>query len=144
MGKRLQVYATPDLVVTFDPNICQHSGVCINGLPAVFDVSRPDWIHPDAAPAGAVAALIARCPSGALRAVRAGERPAPAPGGSPGVMIEVRADGPNVVRGRAEVRLPDGTVERREGSFSLCRCGHTGSPPFCDGSHGRVRFRSPR
>ncbi|HXI21388.1 MAG TPA: (4Fe-4S)-binding protein, partial [Gemmatimonadales bacterium] len=83
MTRRLQVYATHDLVVTFDPNICQHSGVCLNGLPAVFDVSRPDWIHPDAAPPDAVAGLIGRCPSGSLQAVRAGVRPSrPVPVGS--------------------------------------------------------------
>ncbi|HXI20267.1 MAG TPA: (4Fe-4S)-binding protein, partial [Gemmatimonadales bacterium] len=140
MTRRLQVYATHDLVVTFDPNICRHSGICLSGLPAVFDVSRSDWIHPDAAPPDTLAELIGRCPSGALQAVRAGVRPSrPVPVGS-GVTIEVRPDGPNVVRGRAEVRLPDGAVEQRDGSFSLCRCGRTGTAPFCDGSHGRVRF----
>ena len=29
MAKRLQTYETPDITVTFDPNISQHSGVCL-------------------------------------------------------------------------------------------------------------------
>lgn len=70
MAKRLQVYETDEIVVTFDPNICIHSGVCVRGLPAVFDVRRKRWIKPDLASADDVAAQIARCPSGALQFTR--------------------------------------------------------------------------
>lgn len=67
MAKRLQVYDTPEITVTFDPNICIHSGVCVRGLPAVFDVRRRDWVRPYAASAADVAAQAQRCPSGALQ-----------------------------------------------------------------------------
>lgn len=67
MTKRLQVYETEGITVTFDPNICIHSGVCVRGLPAVFDVKRKDWIRPYAATAAEVAAHVSRCPSGALQ-----------------------------------------------------------------------------
>jgi len=67
MSKPLQVYETPEITVTFDPNICIHSGVCLRGLPAVFDVRRHDWVRPTAAAAQEVAAQIHRCPSGALQ-----------------------------------------------------------------------------
>jgi len=67
MSKHLQTYETPDVTVTFDPNICQHSGVCLRGLPDVFDVRRRRWIAPEAAPAEEVAAQVCRCPSGALQ-----------------------------------------------------------------------------
>lgn len=65
--KRLQTYETDEIVVTFDPGICIHSGVCVRGLRAVFDVSRRRWVQPDAAPADQVAAQIRQCPSGALQ-----------------------------------------------------------------------------
>lgn len=65
--KRLQTYDTPEITVTFDPNVCIHSGVCVRGLGAVFDVQRKRWIRPDLAPAAEVAAQIDRCPSGALQ-----------------------------------------------------------------------------
>lgn len=77
MGKRLQVYETDEITVTFDPNICTHSARCVRGLPAVFDVSRRRWIAPEAAPAEEVHAQVARCPSGALRSYRPGEFVAP-------------------------------------------------------------------
>jgi uncharacterized Fe-S cluster protein YjdI len=67
MPKRLQVYETPDITVTFDPEVCIHSGVCVRGLPEVFDVDRKRWIRPELAAADAVAAQVARCPSGALQ-----------------------------------------------------------------------------
>ena len=65
--KRLQVYKTSDITVTFDPTVCIHSGVCVRGLGAVFDVKRKRWVRPEAAPAADVAAQIDRCPSGALQ-----------------------------------------------------------------------------
>ena len=65
--KRLQTYETDEIIVTFDPNICIHSGVCVRGLHAVFDVTRKRWVRPDLAPAEEVAAQIDRCPSGALQ-----------------------------------------------------------------------------
>jgi uncharacterized Fe-S cluster protein YjdI len=67
MPNRLQVYETDDITVTFDPDICIHSGVCVRGLPAVFDVNRKRWVRPELAPADEVAAQVARCPSGALQ-----------------------------------------------------------------------------
>ena len=67
MSKRPQVYETPEITVTFDPTVCIHSGVCIRGLPAVFDVKRKRWVRPEAAPAEAVAEQVRRCPSGALQ-----------------------------------------------------------------------------
>lgn len=70
VARRLQVYETPDITVTFDPNLCIHSGNCVRGLPAVFDVRRKRWVRPEAASADQVEAQVARCPSGALQTVR--------------------------------------------------------------------------
>ena len=66
-SKRLQVYETPDITVTFDPQLCRHTGVCVRGLPLVFDVKRRHWVRPELASPEDVAAQVARCPSGALQ-----------------------------------------------------------------------------
>jgi uncharacterized Fe-S cluster protein YjdI/CDGSH-type Zn-finger protein len=139
--KRLQVYQSHEITVTYDPNICVHAGTCVRGLPAVFDTSRADWIHPDAAPAEEVAALVARCPSGALQAIRPGIAPV-RPVDSPGtVTVRIVADGPAQIRGPVHLEFPSGAESDRT-SFAICRCGNTQEPPFCDGSHQRARFRS--
>ena len=67
MEKRVQVYETPAVNVTFDPEICQHTGICLRGLPNVFDVTRKRWVRPELATADEVIAQVARCPSGALQ-----------------------------------------------------------------------------
>ena len=65
--KRVQVYETPEVTVTFDPNLCRHTGVCLRGLPAVFDIREKRWVRPEKATAAEVIAQVARCPSGALQ-----------------------------------------------------------------------------
>jgi uncharacterized Fe-S cluster protein YjdI len=67
---RLQVYEGDGFAVSFDPRVCTHSGKCVRGLPAVFDVTRRKWIEPAAAGAAEIEAQVARCPSGALQFVR--------------------------------------------------------------------------
>ena len=67
MEKRSQTWEGAEIVVTFDPNVCIHSGDCVRGLPAVFDVRLRRWIQPDNAPAEQVAEQVRRCPSGALQ-----------------------------------------------------------------------------
>jgi uncharacterized Fe-S cluster protein YjdI len=60
-------YVGREVTVSFDPEVCQHSGNCVAGLAAVFDAGRAPWIDADGAPAEAVVAQVGRCPSGALR-----------------------------------------------------------------------------
>lgn len=81
MTKRRQTYEAPEITVTFDPDVCIHSGVCVTGLPDVFDVKRKRWVRPELQPPDAVAAQVMKCPSGALQFVR--KRDAPATGSSP-------------------------------------------------------------
>jgi uncharacterized Fe-S cluster protein YjdI len=69
-SRRLQTYEGDGFAVTFDPNTCIHSGKCVRGLPAVFDVKRKKWIEVTAASAAEIETQIARCPSGALQFIR--------------------------------------------------------------------------
>jgi uncharacterized Fe-S cluster protein YjdI len=72
MSRRLQTYEGNGFAVTFDPAVCIHSGRCVRGLPAVFDVRRKRWIAVEAASADEIEAQVAKCPSGALAFVAHG------------------------------------------------------------------------
>ncbi|HXG10049.1 MAG TPA: CDGSH iron-sulfur domain-containing protein [Gemmataceae bacterium] len=61
------------------------------------------------------------------------------------VVIRCRENGPYVIKGAVKVTdhlgnefvLPAG-----KDTIALCRCGHSKSRPFCDGSHREVGFRA--
>ncbi|MEK9502649.1 (4Fe-4S)-binding protein [Gaopeijia maritima] len=67
MAKRRQTYEADGITVTFDPDVCTHSGRCVRGLPSVFDVRRKRWVQPEHATVTEVADQVRRCPSGALQ-----------------------------------------------------------------------------
>jgi uncharacterized Fe-S cluster protein YjdI len=127
---RGRAYRGADLTVFFDARRCIHATECVRGLPAVFDTGRKPWIAVDAAAADAVAAVVERCPSGALTYAYA-----PGPDEAPAVpaRIEREPGGPLHVRGDFVVATAEG--ERRLLRATLCACGKTGHAPFCDGSH---------
>jgi CDGSH-type Zn-finger protein len=58
--------------------------------------------------------------------------------------ITVRTDGSIRVEGDFEIVDQDGHVFGLAGrnKIGLCRCGHSETKPFCDGSHKRINFQS--
>lgn len=129
-------YRGADIAVRFDANRCIHARECVEGLPAVFDVNRRPWVDPDAADADEVAAVIERCPTGALQYERRDGGAAESPPDRNTVTLV--ADGPLYVRGDVELRTPDGKTLLEDTRVALCRCGHSGNKPLCDDSHTRV------
>ena len=61
----------------------------------------------------------------------------------PGVTVRPHENGPLEVVGEVALLAPDGSEVRRSSTVFLCRCGHSRSKPFCDGSHERFGFRDP-
>jgi uncharacterized Fe-S cluster protein YjdI len=163
-----RTYVGTGITIYWDGDRCIHAERCTSGGPAVFNRGARPWVHPDGASPDEIAAVIDTCPSGALSYTRtdgarngrrgraAGEDPArsiaPDPerslytgAGIPPeapVTISPRADGPLVIEGPVVLTHPDGSTEPA-GRLRLCRCGHSGSKPHCDGTHARVGFRAP-
>ena len=155
VGDRLQVYETSQVRVTFDPQRCAHSGVCLRTLPAVFDVSRRRWIDPGRATVDEVMAAVAKCPSGALQsamvtAVHPSVSPSQPKGPGVGdvriestdpdtpVRITVQERDGLLVEGPFRVVDAAGNVIRSGDKCVLCRCGHSRTKPFCDSTHTTV------
>lgn len=57
------------------------------------------------------------------------------------VRVEFVANGPVLVKGRFELKEKAGWVQK-DGSFALCRCGHSKNKPYCDGSHKAAGFQA--
>ena len=52
------------------------------------------------------------------------------------VKVQVLKDGPLLVAGKVVLTGVDGAViEAQQDPIALCRCGHSQTKPFCDGSH---------
>ncbi|MCE3007345.1 MAG: CDGSH iron-sulfur domain-containing protein [Bacteroidetes bacterium] len=58
--------------------------------------------------------------------------------------ITIRSNGSIRLEGDFELYDQDGNRFELNGrtAVSLCRCGHTATPPFCDGAH-KEQFDSP-
>ncbi len=55
--------------------------------------------------------------------------------------IRCRADGPYVIEGPVEVVDAEGrpfALPTNKAKLALCRCGESGSKPFCDGTHKTI------
>ena len=136
--KKSYTYEADNIVVEYDAARCIHVGECVRGLPAVFDPKRRPWIDPSAASPDAVAEVVRRCPTGALRYRReTGEAEAPAPT----CRVQTVPDGPLYANGSLKITLADGQT-RHEMRVALCRCGASDNKPYCDGAHARHGFKA--
>ncbi len=58
------------------------------------------------------------------------------------VEVTPQLDGPLMVRGNMEIISGTGRMVARLQAAKLCRCGHSKTKPYCDGTHAKIGFRS--
>lgn len=136
MTGRIEEYRGREITLRIEGGRCIHSRRCVLGRPDVFVPNvEGAWVHPDAAPAEAVAALAKACPSGAISYRRndGGAEEAP-----PAVnTVHVRENGPLAVHADLEVGGDLSTYRA-----TLCRCGRSRNKPYCDNSHHEADFHA--
>ena len=135
--EHVKEYETKEIVVEWNPRLCYHSHNCVRALPQVFDPERRPWVMVDAATADEVEAAVAHCPSGALRARRAGSEP---PQRERSLEVRASTNGPLLLSGGVRIVAADGSLLYEGEKAALCRCGRSGNKPFCDGTHKTVGF----
>ncbi len=129
-----KTYTGKDIEIDFEMKRCIHARNCFLKLPQVFDPKQRPWVSSDAASAEDIAAMVQTCPSGALTYRRLdGGKGETAPGINRAALVE---NGPIALHGTLTV---GGEPMIRA---TLCRCGHTKTPPFCDHSHDDVGFQA--
>jgi uncharacterized Fe-S cluster protein YjdI/CDGSH-type Zn-finger protein len=137
-----RLYANDRVEVAWEPAFCIHAAECLRGLPAVFDSQRRPWVIVDNGSPDDIAAVIQRCPTGALHFRRLDGGPQePVPEET---TVQQRPNGPLYIRGNVRIFAPDHTLIRQDTRVALCRCGASENKPFCDGSHRRAGFRTAR
>ena len=70
MTKKL--YSTAEVEVSWEPELCRHSGNCVRGSARVFNPRRRPWIELEHETTARLLEIVATCPSGALKARRLG------------------------------------------------------------------------
>jgi uncharacterized Fe-S cluster protein YjdI len=59
-------YTNGEVVITWAPEKCSHSGNCVRGLSSVFNPKNRPWITPEETDSQTLVNQINKCPSGAL------------------------------------------------------------------------------
>ena len=139
MNDTIRHYADDKIDIGYDARRCIHSAECVRGLPVVFDTARRPWILLTGASSDAIAAVIEKCPSGALHYTRRDGGAAEVPDKQ--MVIVPMPDGPLYVRGCVQLRSADGKVITEDMRLALCRCGQSHNKPFCDNSHRGSGFK---
>ena len=65
MGKKIE-YSNGELTIIRQPDLCQHSGICVKTLPQVYNRKERPWVKIENATTDELIAQINKCPSGAL------------------------------------------------------------------------------
>ena len=65
MGKKIE-YSNGELTIIWQPDLCQHSGICVKTLPQVYNPKEIPWVKIENATTDELIAQINKCPSGAL------------------------------------------------------------------------------
>ncbi len=130
-------YSKDNVVVVWQPELCSHSGLCIKGLPKVFNPNAKPWINLSEADIMSVSAQVAKCPSGAL-SIR--KHNVAHETGQEAVCITISSNGPLLVSGKVLIKDANGNEVLKEKTTALCRCGASSNKPYCDGAHRKINF----
>lgn len=133
--ERARTLGGTGITVRDDRSICVHAGFCGNRVTNVWKQTRET---DDSIVRLAVINEVEKCPSGAITYRFDGD--------DDDTEVDRRTeiaaidDGPLWVTGHITVTTADGTELETRARVTLCRCGHSGNKPLCDGSHKEAGF----
>lgn len=139
-------YKNEQITVHWNPELCSHSGKCLQ-LPGVFNTKARPWVNINGAPPEEIIKVIDKCPTGALRySLPTGSCVDPAVARGVGnknyeqshpaaVKIRVIANGPLLTEGPVMLVDIQGKLLKEGSRMALCRCGLSENRPFCDNTH---------
>ena len=66
MDNTTKEYSNGEITIIWQSGLCQHAGVCVKTLPAVYNPREKPWIKIENATTSELIAQVKCCPSGAL------------------------------------------------------------------------------
>lgn len=160
MDKDNRKYTNGEITVYWRPKECVHASICFTELLSVFNPRKRPWVDMSGASTEAIIDIVNRCPTRALTfSWNDPERNAAETSNkverdmesleeefahhqqkSEPVCARIMRNGPLLVSGSFSIIGPDGKEMKRLQMASFCRCGQSGSMPFCDGTHFKIGF----
>lgn len=137
-------YTNGEIIVVWQPKVCQHSGNCVRNLQSVFNNKRVPWVDMNAATTDEIISAVNKCPSGAL-SIKQNQKTVDKMENKPAnemQKIVMAENGPYLLEGKFVFVNHEGIETIKEGKVALCRCGNSGNKPFCDGTHRRNEWKA--
>jgi uncharacterized Fe-S cluster protein YjdI len=151
-------YTNGEITVYWKPDACVHASYCYRELIEVFDPSQRPWVDMSGAATEKIIRTVNMCPTEALtwkwndleknrnvdprhtnhikyRRPELMEDSGTEDDRSRPVTVKLIKDGPVVISGTFKLINSGETKEISDGTVSICCCGASHQPPFCDGSH---------
>jgi uncharacterized Fe-S cluster protein YjdI len=160
---RNRQYTNGEITVFWKPSKCIHATTCFRELIDVFNPGRRPWVNMSGAPTRRIIEVVNKCPTQALEwkynkdlsseeQAASGEHAeevtpetvASEFSDSRPARITIMKDGPVVVEGDFKVIGTQGTELKTMIMTSFCRCGHSRSMPYCDGTHRKKGFQDDK
>ncbi|MBN1970240.1 MAG: (4Fe-4S)-binding protein [Candidatus Delongbacteria bacterium] len=142
--KTYREYNNGEIIVTWQPEKCNHSEVCFRTLPRVFKPRKRPWVEIGGATSEVIIETVLACPSGALDLKFIDDQlklKYEKKGETMSVEIKMIKNGPFVVNGNITIKDGEGNILHTGERSTLCRCGASKKMPLCDGNHRAIGFK---
>jgi uncharacterized Fe-S cluster protein YjdI/CDGSH-type Zn-finger protein len=144
MEKNDREYKNEEITVYWKPKKCIHATICFRELSDVFRPSKRPWVNMDGAPTKDIIKIVEKCPTDALTwEWNDKNKPKKQPeqeNNEKNAEVRIMKDGPMVISGDFSLIDEDGNELKKMKMSSICRCGSTNNPPYCDGTHRKSGF----
>jgi len=151
-------YTNGEITVFWKPSKCIHATTCFRELIEVFNPLKRPWVNMKGASTEKIIEVVDKCPTQALSWKWNKDIDKPKHVADPvqeeeltpedifarmedkPVKISLMKNGPILVEGSFRILNAEGNELKTMVITSFCRCGHSGTQPYCDGTHRKAGF----